>query len=126
YEDYAGSTDDAPATATVNAYVAVMENALQIGGPPLISTGKVNHRPVHEGNVCTSGTACVVTGKDSSFADMIDVGLDADGRVGVVYMDNYGTFGDTYEDSGQKGGPFVHFAKEVTGPSLLDGKPPVA
>jgi hypothetical protein len=118
-----GTPDSAPTTTKWDAYVSVVTNALAQNGQPLtVRTGKVSHRPVHIGTICTSGTAC--TG-DRSLLDMIDLGVDADGRVGVVFTDNNSTF-QTSSPTAARGGPFVLFAKQVAGPSLLDSKPVVA
>lgn len=120
--DYAGASDNAPDTAVWNTYAAVVTNALGENGLPEITTGVVNHRPIHIGSICTSGTTC--TG-DRSLLDMIDVGFDQDGRVAVVFTDNNSTFQMPNGPSGTRLGPFVHFAKEVSGPSLLAAKPTV-
>jgi hypothetical protein len=120
---HVGTPDSAPATTKWDTYVSVIGNALALDGQPLtVRTGKVSHRPVHIGTICTSGTTC--TG-DRSLLDMIDVGVDADGRVGVVYTDNNSTF-QTSSATAARGGPFVQFAKQVAGPSLLASKPMVA
>jgi hypothetical protein len=76
----------------------------------------VNHRIVHRGQVCTSGTTC--TG-DRSLLDMIDLGFDQTGRVGVVFMDNNNGLAADPRTNPSKAGPFVEFAKEISGPSLL-------
>ncbi|MBK5306328.1 MAG: hypothetical protein JJD92_06535 [Frankiaceae bacterium] len=121
--DHTGTPDTAPVTAKWDTYVSVLTNAMAEGDQPIeVRTGKVSHRPVHIGTICTSGTTC--TG-DRSLLDMIDLGVDADGRVGVVFTDNNSTF-QTTSATAARGGPFVHFAKQVAGPSLLASKPTVA
>jgi hypothetical protein len=99
----------------------VITNALQQGGPAVVSTGVVSHRNTHRGNICTSGTTCTTTGKDRSHLDMTDIGVYKDGTVGVVFMDNYSAFGDTSESTGagEDESPFVHFARITSGPSLF-------
>jgi hypothetical protein len=120
---YAGVPDAAPITTKWDTYVSVLTNALAENGAPIsVRTGKVSHRPVHIGTICTAGTTC---SGDRSLLDMIDLGVDADGRVGVVFTDNNSTF-QTSSPTAARGGPFVHFAKQVSGPSLLAAKPTVA
>jgi hypothetical protein len=116
-----------PAT-TWNTYGAVITNALQVGGPAVISTGIVSHRVVHTGNICTSGTTCAATvpAQDRSLLDMTDVGVDKDGRIGVIFTDNNSTMQQGSTPADPKQSPFVHFAKLTKGPSLLVGKPNVA
>jgi hypothetical protein len=78
---------------------------------------------IHRGSVCTGGTTC--TG-DRSLLDMIDVGVDAAGRIGVVFMDNNNRLAAPNGTDNAKQGPFVHFAKQVAGPSLMAATPTVA
>ncbi len=106
-------------------YGAVITNALQQTGPAVISTGLVSHRSIHRGNVCTSGTTCAATvpAQDRSLLDMIDLGVDKDGRIGVVFSDNNSRFGEGSTPADPKQSPFVHFAKLVQGPGLLTAKP---
>ena len=78
----AGASDTCQVTAEWNTYVAIITDALSLtrpGATTTIVSGKVNHRVVHHGSICTSGTAC--TG-DRSLLDMIDLGIDQSGRVG--------------------------------------------
>jgi hypothetical protein len=122
-ETYTGSPDTAPATTRWNTYVSVLDNALAENAQPIVvRTGLVSHRDVHIGTVCTSGTTC--TG-DRSLLDMIDLGVDNDGRVGVVFTDNNSTL-QTPSGGGIRDYPFTHFAKQVSGPSLLAGRPAIA
>ena len=116
-----GSSNDCPEDTLWNAYGAVIKNALSVNGPPVVATGKVSHRFVHQGDICTSGTACLTTGKDRSLLDMIDIGVDQSGRVGVVFTDNYSTFGNTAQPpgGGEDNSPFIHFAKLSKGPLLF-------
>jgi hypothetical protein len=86
------------------------------GGPTTVIAGKVNHRIVHRGQVCTSGTTC---SGDRSLLDMMDLGFDQTGRIGVVFMDNNNLLAANPPTTTSKAGPFTQFAKEVAGPSLL-------
>src|SRR3954454_17278278 len=118
-EDCAPGASDACAPATHwNTYAAVIGDALALvrGTPMSVATGLVSHRVVHRGSICTSGTTC--TG-DRSLLDMIDLGLDANGRVGVVFMDNNNRLAAPTLTDAAKGGPYTQFAKETTGPTLL-------
>src|SRR3954463_2714617 len=118
-EDCAPGASDACAPATHwNTYAAVIGDALALvrGTPMSVATGLVSHRVVHRGSICTSGTTC--TG-DRSLLDMIDLGLDASGRVGVVFMDNNNRLAAPTTTDAAKGGPYTQFAKETTGPTLL-------
>ncbi len=118
--EFIGEPDDAPQDTHWNTYAAVVTNALGVGGPPVVHTGQVSHRFVHHGNICTSGTACAATMKDRSFADLIDVGRFQNGQLGVVYQDNFSTFADTSETTGdgEDEAPFIVFARQVSGPDL--------
>ncbi|MFL5923648.1 MAG: hypothetical protein ACJ74S_06720 [Gaiellaceae bacterium] len=126
---YDGSEDCAPGPSDAcapqshwNTYAAVISDALALvrGTPMSVATGLVSHRVVHRGSICTSGTTC--TG-DRSLLDMIDLGLDANGRVGVVFMDNNNRLAAPTLTDAAKAGPYTQFAKETTGPSLLAGTP---
>jgi hypothetical protein len=116
--DCAGSSDNCANEATWNAYGAVITNALQQGGPATVFTGQISHRLIHHGNICTSGTTCAVTMKDRSLLDLTDIGLDANGRIGVVFTDNNSDLQQP-DHSVAAQSPFVHFAKLTQGPSLL-------
>lgn len=110
-------SDSCPTTATWHTYAAVLPDALALarGESASLTLGRVSHRVVHRGSVCTGGTTC--TG-DRSLLDMIDVGVDADGRLGVVFMDNNNRLAAPNETDNAKLGPFVHFALQTAGPSL--------
>jgi len=116
------ASDGCPVEATWHTYAAVIEDALALsrGEVATVVSGRVSHRVVHRGSVCTGGTTC--TG-DRSLLDMIDVGVDAAGRLGVVFMDNNNRLAAPNEIDNAKQGPFVHFAKQVAGPSLMAATP---
>jgi len=117
-EDCTGLSDNCADAAHWNTYVSVLTDALSIarGGPTTIVAGKVNHRVDHRGQVCTSGTTC---SGDRSLLDMLDLGYDQTGRIGVVFMDNNNGLAAQPRTNPAKAGPFTQFAKEVAGPSLL-------
>jgi hypothetical protein len=56
---------------------------------------------------------------DRSLLDMIDLGFDQTGRVGVVFMDNNNGLAAEPRTNPSKNGSFTVFAKEVAGPSLI-------
>lgn len=125
-EHYQGLPDLVP--ARWNTYGAVMTDALARNGPPVVSTGLVSHRPAHIGPICTGGAidGCdeLLPGIDRSLLDLMDIGHDTDGRAGVVFMDNHSSFARP-DGSSKSEAPFVHFAKQVAGPSLSDENPEV-
>jgi hypothetical protein len=116
-----GPSDNCAPTSHWNTYAAVISDALALvrGTPLSVATGQVNHRTVHRGSICTGGTTC---SGDRSLLDMIDLGLDANGRVGVVFMDNNNRLAAPNLTDASKNGPFAQFAKETLGPSLLAGQ----
>lgn len=132
-EDHVGDPQEAPGNARWDVYTAVITDALASTGELRIATGKVNHRTAHTGTICWGGAGCEVgvpedptglsgTG-DRSLADMMDIGVDANGRVAVVYGDNHSTF--AYVNPTYREKPFPHFAKQTSGPSLLRDAPDV-
>jgi hypothetical protein len=116
--DHVGMPDSAPDGAIWHTYAAVVSYPNGFDAAPVVNTGRVSHRPIHRGNVCTGGTGC--TGSfDRSLLDMIDVGFDDGGRLGVVFTDNYS---QRFHEGGPGAvdeSPFVHFAKQLSGPSML-------
>ncbi len=116
--EFTGIPDDAPDATRWDVYAAVLPDALS--ATPTVETGLVSHRRIHIGNVCTGGIGCTVdTSADRSLLDMIDLSFDEAGRVGVIYSDNFSTFQDI--PGAEDDPPFVHFAKQVSGPSVLAG-----
>ncbi|HVH65532.1 MAG TPA: hypothetical protein VM674_05805, partial [Candidatus Acidoferrum sp.] len=122
--DCKGLSDNCPDSAHWNTYTEFLPDALAVarGTTLTVQSGLVNHRIDHRGNICTSGTACTTTGKDRSLLDMLDLGFDQNGRVGVVYMDNNNRLAAPNLTDPSKNGPFTLYAKETQGPSLLAGQ----
>jgi uncharacterized repeat protein (TIGR01451 family) len=118
--EWTGEPDDAPDTAAWNTYAVVIPDALATH--PSINTGLVTHRVMHFGNICTSGTTCATTGKDRSLLDMIDVSFDEGGRLGIITMDNNSDSFHAAPPGGEDESPFVHFAKQTSGISVLANK----
>src|SRR6185503_2770852 len=101
-----------------NVYAAVLFDAF--ASTPTVEIGLVFHCAIHMGNVCTGGTGCTTNpAADRSLFDMIDLSFDEVGRVGVIYTDNYSSFQDI--PGAEDDPPFVEFAKQVSGPSVLAG-----
>jgi hypothetical protein len=121
-----GPSDNCAAASHWNTYVGIIPDALALvrGTTMTVSTGKVNHRVVHRGNICTGGTGCTAP-LDRSLLDMTDLGFDEAGRVGVVFMDNNNRLAAPTLTDGAKNGPFAEFAKNVLGPSLLATRPDI-
>lgn len=126
--EYAGDPNGAGTDVHWSVYAAVVSAANS--DTPVVDTGIVQHRPfVHRGNICSHGTSCglPVVGDpskdDRSLADMIDVGFDSNGRLGVVYQDN--NTASFQDQTVQDFSPFVYFAKEVAGPTLFAATSPV-
>jgi hypothetical protein len=113
-----GASDNCATPSHWNTYVDVISDTSPLwkGGTTNVVVGQVTHRVAHLGSVCTSGTTC---SGDRSLLDMIDVGYDQNGRVGVIYSDNNDALGNVSDTT--KNSPFVEFAKETTGPSLTGG-----
>lgn len=114
--EFTGIPDDAPDATHWNVYAAILPDALS--ATPTVETGLVAHRFIHMGNVCTGGIGCTTNpAADRSLLDMIDLSFDEAGRVGVIYSDNFSSFADV--PGGEDEPPFVSFAKQVSGPSIL-------
>ncbi|MFN2525694.1 MAG: hypothetical protein ABR505_05455 [Actinomycetota bacterium] len=126
-EEFDGPSDEAPQGTPWHAYAAVLPNALSPS--PLVATGVASHRITHTGNICTRGAGCAEGEEgddDRSLLDLIDVGIDRAGRLGVAFMDNHSTFASPPDSTAPKGKPFTLFAKQVSGPSLLASESAVA
>ena len=106
-----------------NVYLAHSKNALCDGilhcPQPYFTQQVVNRRTVHTQDICTQGTGC---SGNRDLLDMIDVGVDGDGRL-------YATWSDDHNDdySQELGGRVnIRVAKEQSGPSLVKGHAPFA
>jgi uncharacterized repeat protein (TIGR01451 family) len=125
--DFDGVPDDAQPSVKWHTYAGVITGAASDN--PVVNTGLVSHRISHEGNICTGGTFCGLPGvgdpakDDRSFADMIDLGFDGSGRVGVIYQDNYTNSFQNMTSADLS--PFDLFSKQVSGPSVLAGSSPI-
>lgn len=118
---FTGLPDTAPPETVWNVYAAVITNATMANGqPPTVATGIVSHRYVHMGNICTGGVGCAAP-LDRSLLDMIDLGYDQNGRLGVVFTDN---FSHAFHENpgGEDESPFTYFAKQLSGPSVMSAR----
>lgn len=119
---YTGVSDNAPANAQWNSYVSLSTNALSAA--PAFRIGMLQRRWAHIGTICTAGTTCVTTMGDRSLLDMIDITIDSDGRVAVVYSDNQNAFAPAEASLGSQGSPYIKVTRLASGPSLLNGHGP--
>ena len=103
----------APAKAAMGVRVATMTHADT--SRPSIDTVDPIGRPVHYGEVCTSGTACVATGHDRRLGEFFTIAQDRDGCVLIAT-------GDTTITDSVTGGPLPTarplFTKQNAGKSL--------
>jgi len=119
--------DNCALATTWNTYASIIPNALNMasGTAATIFTGKVSHRVMHRGTICTGGTVACLTA-DRSLLDMEDVGFDESGRVGLIFMDNNNRLAAPNLTDASKNAPFTLFAKQVAGPSLIAATPTVS
>src|SRR4051812_8761431 len=75
----------APASAAMGVRVASIAHA--DGTRPSIDTVDPIGRPIHYGEVCTSGTACVATGHDRRLGEFFTIAQDGDGCVLITTGD---------------------------------------
>ena len=61
--------------------------------------------------------------KDRSLLDMIDIDMDATGRVLVVFSDNDNQFARDEVSTGSQGPAYIKVAPLTVGPSLLANRP---
>lgn len=128
--EYSGVPDGASPSVHWNTYAAVITGAASAS--PVVNTGIVSHRFSHQGNICSSGTFCGLPGvgdpsrDDRSLADMIDVGFDQGGRLGVIFQDNYTASFQNTPDRVADLSPFDHFAKQTSGPSVVASASPIS
>lgn len=119
-DDFFGLSGEAGPNTEWHGYVAMVEDATAENGSPIVHTGQVSERIVHDGPIL--GDA----GSDRSLLDFIDIDHDQDGRVGLVFTDNYSTFGRLKDPEGDRAKPFTYFAKQTGGPSLSNASGDVA
>ncbi|MDT7573592.1 MAG: hypothetical protein QOE05_3766 [Actinomycetota bacterium] len=99
-------------------YVAYSSNALcwwdKSCSAPKFSQDKIAHRPNHDTNICTSGTACAANpDSNRNLLDYFAIDVDKQGHLGFVWSDT----------NNATGLPFVKVSRQASGPSLYAGKP---
>ncbi|HJQ24729.1 MAG TPA: sialidase family protein [Blastocatellia bacterium] len=92
-----------------DVYMAQSINVLDAS--PTFTTVKVSQNIIHRGQICLDGLNCdlAVPMQDRSFLEFPSVAIDSKGAAVITYNDN----------SNQVQGPYVMFAKQVSGPSLF-------
>jgi hypothetical protein len=99
-------------------YVAYSSNALcwwdKSCSAPRFTQDRIAHRPNHDTNICTSGTACAADPEaNRNLLDYFAIDVDKSGHLGFVWSDT----------NNATGLPFVKVARQASGPSLYAGKP---
>jgi hypothetical protein len=99
-------------------YVAYSGNALcqwdKTCSAPRFSQDRIAHRPNHDTNICTSGTACAADpAANRNLLDYFAIDVDKNGHLGFVWSDT----------NNATALPFVKVTRQATGPSLYAGKP---
>jgi uncharacterized repeat protein (TIGR01451 family) len=109
-----GIPDTQPPNAEWYPFVAHSANALDPN--PAFTQSVIGHRPVHKGGLCTdpSGQGCP-EGSTRGLRNWMNVGIDPDGRLYAAWSDD--------NNHGNRTG--IRFAKQLTGPSLMTGNPPL-
>jgi hypothetical protein len=102
-------------------YVAFSSNALcqwdKGCTEPRFSQDRIAHRPNHDTNICTSGTACAADpAANRNLLDYFAIDVDTAGHLGFVWSDT----------NNATALPFVKVARQATGPSLYTGRPPAS
>jgi hypothetical protein len=100
-------------------YVAYSANAMcqweaSPCAAPTFSQDRISHRPNHDTNICTSGTACAADpNANRNLLDYFAIDVDTAGHLGFVWSDsNNATLL-----------PYVKVARQASGPSLYAGLP---
>jgi hypothetical protein len=106
----------APAAANMGVRLAMLTGATS-ARPHVLTTDPIG-RPVHEGPVCTNGTACVATGQDRRLGEFFTLAPDANGCVMVATGDT--TLVDAVTGS-QLPTARPLFTVQTSGPSLSGG-----
>jgi hypothetical protein len=104
--------------------VQVAQSIDAVATTPHYTVVTASEHPMKYGPICTAGTACAVTMVDRSLGDYLNIGVDPDGALSVVYVDdtsNSFTTGPT--GAVAENGPPV-YQRQISGPSMLVGKTP--
>jgi hypothetical protein len=89
-----------------------------LGRAPHLTQVKVSEHPSHTNPICLSGLGCTAgSAQDRNLGDFFQVDMDpTDGAVLVLWADTANQYGAL------AGSPVNSFARQVSGPSLLNGK----
>jgi hypothetical protein len=102
--------------------VEVAQSIDALAATPHYTTVTASEHPIKYGPICTAGTTCAATMGDRSLGDYLNLGVDPDGALSVVYVDDtsnsytVGPAGDVAEN-----GPPV-YQRQIGGPSMIAGK----
>ncbi|MGP3984481.1 hypothetical protein [Streptomyces sp. KR80] len=107
-----GIPDTQPDNAEWHPFVAHSANALDAS--PVFTQSLIDDRVVHRGGFCTVGLGPCPEGGSRGLRNWMRVGMDPDGRLYTAWSDD--------NNDGHRTG--IRFAKQLTGPSLIAGKPP--
>ncbi|MCW2674315.1 MAG: hypothetical protein JWP14_2904 [Frankiales bacterium] len=104
--------------------VQVAQSVDALAPTPHYTTVTASEHPMKYGPICTAGTTCTATMGDRSLGDYLNLGVDTDGALEVVYVDdtsNSFTTGPT--GAVAENGPPV-YQRQIGGPSMIAGKTP--
>lgn len=104
--------------------VQVAQSVDALASSPHYTTVTASEHPMKYGPICTAGTTCTVSMGDRSLGDYLNLGVDTDGALQVVYVDdtsNSYTTGPT--GAVAENGPPV-YQRQIGGPSMIAGKTP--
>jgi hypothetical protein len=104
--------------------VQVAQSIDALAATPHYSVVTATEHPMKYGPICTAGTACAVTMGDRSLGDYLNLGVDQDGGLALVYVDdtsNSFTTGPTGAIA--ENGPPV-YQKQIGGPTMIAGRTP--
>jgi hypothetical protein len=104
--------------------VQVAQSIDALAAKPHYNVVTASEHPIKYGPICTAGTTCTVSMGDRSLGDYLNLGVDKDGGLALVYVDdtsNSYTTGPTGAIA--ENGPPV-YQKQIGGPSMIAGKTP--
>ncbi|MCA1823312.1 MAG: hypothetical protein ABR520_04610 [Mycobacteriales bacterium] len=92
---------------------------------PNINQVKATPHPMHYGDICMQGTACIASAGNRNTADFFQVTLDRQGRARIVYNDTSNGLSQSTQDSpaDHTGAALVSVLTQSTGLNLWTGKP---
>lgn len=102
--------------------VQVAQSIDALSPAPHWAIATASEHPIKYGPICTAGTTCTVSMGDRSLGDYLNLGVNSDGSLAVVYVDdtsNSFTTGPT--GAVAENGPPV-YQRQISGPSMIAGK----